>query len=79
MIEINVSLAGGLLEAKKIANLAETHFIPVATHNVAGPVATIASANLAASVREFLSHEVFLRRDPNQDAQDVNGNPEGLG
>lgn len=79
MIEIDVSMAGGLLEAKKIADLAETHFIPVATHNVAGPVATIASANLAASVREFLAHEVFLRRGANQEGRGVNGDPDVLG
>lgn len=79
MIEIDVSMAGGLLEAKKIADLAETHFIPVATHNVAGPVATIASANFAASVREFLAHEVFLRRGANQEGRGVNGDPDVLG
>jgi len=59
MIEIDVSMSGGLLEAKKIADLAELYYIPVATHNVAGPIATVASANLAASVREFLGHEIF--------------------
>ena len=59
MIEIDVAMAGGLLEAKKIADLAEVYYIPVATHNVAGPIATVASANLAASVREFLGHEIF--------------------
>ena len=79
MIEIDVSMAGGLLEAKKIADLAETYFIPVATHNVAGPVATIASANFAASVREFLAHEVFLRTEMNMQGKGVNGDPDILG
>ena len=59
MVEIDVAMSGGLLEAKKIADLAELYYIPVATHNVAGPIATVASANLAASVREFLGHEIF--------------------
>lgn len=59
MIEIDVAMSGGLLEAKKIADLAELYYLPVATHNVAGPIATVASANLAASVREFLGHEIF--------------------
>jgi len=77
MIEIDVSMAGGLLEAKKIADLAELYYIPVATHNVAGPVATVASANLAASVREFLGHEIFSY-NPETDFG-VNGNPEILG
>jgi hypothetical protein len=31
----------------------------VATHNVMGPVATIASANCAAAMQDFLGHETF--------------------
>jgi len=78
-IEIDVAMAGGLLEAKKIADLAEIYYIPVATHNVAGPIATIASANLAASVREFLGHEVFISNPKNQEGRGVNGDPDVLG
>ncbi len=78
-IEIDVAMAGGLLEAKKIADLAETYYIPVATHNVAGPIATVASANLAASVREFLGHEVFISSPKNQEGRGVNGDPDVLG
>ena len=51
---------------KKIADLAETYYIPVATHNVAGPIATTASANLAASVHEFVAHEVFVANPINR-------------
>lgn len=79
MIEIDVAMAGGLLEAKKIADLAETYYIPVATHNVAGPIATVASSNLAASVREFLGHEVFIMNPINQAGKGVNGDPDVLG
>ena len=79
MIEIDVSMAGGLLEAKKIADLAETYYIPVATHNVAGPIATVASANLAASVREFLGHEAFILDPINQAGRGINGDPDVLG
>lgn len=78
MIEIDVSMAGGLLEAKKIADLTETYFIPVATHNVAGPIATVASANLAAIVREFLGHEAFMLRPINDGGTSINGDPEIL-
>ena len=79
MIEIDVAMAGGLLEAKKIADLAETYYIPVATHNVAGPIATVASANLAASVREFLGHEVFMSTPENREGKGVNGDQDVLG
>ena len=79
IIEIDVSMAGGLLEAKKIADLAETYYIPVATHNVAGPIATIASANLAASVREFVAHEAFVGNPINREGRGINGDPDVLG
>jgi L-alanine-DL-glutamate epimerase-like enolase superfamily enzyme len=79
MIEIDVSMAGGLLEAKKIADLAETYYMPVATHNVAGPIATIASANFGASVREFIAHEAFVSNPMNRDGRGINGDPEVLG
>ena len=79
MIEIDVAMAGGLLEAKKIADLAEIYFIPVATHNVAGPIATVASANWAASVREFLGHEAFISNPINRDGNGINGDPDVLG
>lgn len=41
---------GGLSEARKIANLAETHYLPVAPHNCGGPVLHAASLHLAANV-----------------------------
>ena len=59
MIEIDISMAGGLLEAKKIADLANIHYMPVATHNVMGPIATIASGNCAAAMQDFMGHESF--------------------
>ncbi len=59
MIEIDISMAGGLLEAKKIADLAQIYYMPVATHNVMGPIATIASANCCATMQDFIGHESF--------------------
>ncbi len=79
MIEIDVSMAGGLLEAKKIADLAELYYIPVCTHNVASPIATIASANFAASVREFVAHETFIMNPKNRAGDGINGDPDVLG
>ena len=63
MIEIDISMAGGLLEARKIADLAAVYNMPVATHNVMGPVATIASANCCATMQDFLGHESFDFKD----------------
>ena len=44
----------GLSEGRKIANLAETYYIPLAPHNVCGPLGTVASAHVCASVPNFL-------------------------
>jgi len=79
MIEIDVAMAGGLLEAKKIADLAELYYMPVCTHNVAGPIATIASANWAATVREFVAHEAFIFNPINRAGRGINGDPDVLG
>jgi L-alanine-DL-glutamate epimerase-like enolase superfamily enzyme len=38
---------GGLTEARKIAALADTHYLPITTHDTIGPVALWASAHLA--------------------------------
>ncbi|HLN20397.1 MAG TPA: mandelate racemase/muconate lactonizing enzyme family protein [Bacteroidales bacterium] len=59
LVEIDISMAGGLLEAKRIADLANTYYMPVATHNVMGPIATIASANCAATMLDFIGHESY--------------------
>jgi L-alanine-DL-glutamate epimerase-like enolase superfamily enzyme len=67
MVEIDISMAGGLLEAKKIAELANTYYMPVATHNVMGPIATVASANCAATMLDFIGHESY---DYKQDSRD---------
>lgn len=43
---VDICLAGGITEAKKIAAMAETHYIKLATHNPLGPVATAACLHL---------------------------------
>jgi galactonate dehydratase len=50
--------AGGLTELRKIAALAEASYIKIAPHNPNGPVATIASVHLAASIPNFLILEM---------------------
>jgi len=75
MVEIDISMAGGLLEAKKIAELANTYYMPVATHNVMGPIATVASANCAATMLDFIGHESY---DYKQDSRDGHGGWETL-
>ena len=46
----DICWCGGLSEAKKIAGMAETYYLPVAPHNCGGPVLHVASAHLAANL-----------------------------
>jgi galactonate dehydratase len=50
--------AGGLTELRKIAAMAEASYIKIAPHNPNGPVATMASVHLAASIPNFLILEM---------------------
>ena len=45
-IRIDLCIAGGLTEAKKIAAMAETHMIDLAVHNPIGPVSSAACLHL---------------------------------
>jgi len=45
---------GGLAEGKKIAGMAELYYIPIAPHNVCGPLGTLASAHACAAIPNFL-------------------------
>jgi galactonate dehydratase len=49
----DVKHCGGLLEAKKIAAVAELHGVDVSPHNPSGPVSTAASAELCATLPNF--------------------------
>ncbi|MCA9438028.1 MAG: mandelate racemase/muconate lactonizing enzyme family protein, partial [Candidatus Omnitrophica bacterium] len=45
-VRIDICIAGGITEAKKIAAMAETHYIRTLPHNPLGPVCTAASLHL---------------------------------
>jgi L-alanine-DL-glutamate epimerase-like enolase superfamily enzyme len=48
---------GGLLEGRRIADMAEVHYVAVAPHNISGPIGTMASAHLCAAIPNFLALE----------------------
>jgi galactonate dehydratase len=50
----DIQKTGGLSEARKIANMAEAYYIPMAPHCVVSPVGTMASAHVCASIPNFL-------------------------
>ncbi|MBU1660746.1 MAG: hypothetical protein KKD28_04660, partial [Chloroflexi bacterium] len=45
-VRVDVCVAGGLTEAKKIASWAETHYIQMLPHNPLGPICTAACLHL---------------------------------
>ena len=48
---------GGMRETRKIADLADTYYMPVAMHNVSSPVATMASAHVGTAIPNSLAVE----------------------
>ena len=58
--------AGGIMEMKKIAALADTYHVSVAPHNCYGPVATMASVHTSASMTNFMILETYPDGDSNQ-------------
>jgi L-alanine-DL-glutamate epimerase-like enolase superfamily enzyme len=56
-VQIDIPKAGGLLEAKRIADLAALYYLPVCAHNASTALGTIASAHAAAAMRDFQAME----------------------
>ncbi len=52
-VQPDVSHAGGIMECKKIAAMAECHHLPLCPHNPIGPVANAATLQLAACIPSF--------------------------
>ena len=57
----DICWCGGISEAKKIAAMAETWYLPVAPHNCGGPILHYASAHLAASIPNLYILETVRR------------------
>ena len=64
MIQPDLCHCGGLLEAKKIAAMAETYYVGVAPHNPLGPIANAAALQFALSTPNFLIQEDMLTDVP---------------
>ena len=56
---VDVCNVGGLTEAKKVASLAEAHYVDLMPHNPLGPICVAASAHLAAAVPNFAWLEIW--------------------
>ena len=53
IISPDLAKAGGLLEGRKIADLAELYYIPFCPHNICGPIGTMAATHVCAAVPNF--------------------------
>jgi 2-dehydro-3-deoxyphosphogalactonate aldolase len=54
ILQMNLGRVGGLLEAKKIAGMAECYHVQIAPHLYCGPVVGAANIQLAACTPNFL-------------------------
>lgn len=67
VIQPDLCHCGGLLEARKIAAAAETHYMGVAPHNPLGPVATAAAVHFDFATPNFVIQEDMLSDVPWRD------------
>ncbi len=63
MLHVDVSATGGILEAKKIADLADLYYMPFVAHNIVSPLGMVAAAHVCAAVRNLHSMELPYHAD----------------
>jgi 2-dehydro-3-deoxyphosphogalactonate aldolase len=63
ILQMNLGRVGGILEAKKIAGMAEVHHVQIAPHLYCGPVVGAANIQLATCSPNFLILESIERWD----------------
>jgi len=60
ILQMNLGRCGGILEAKKIAGMAETHYAQIAPHLYCGPIVGAANIQISACCPNFLILEGIL-------------------
>ena len=65
IIQPDICVVGGMLEMRKIAAIAEAHYVTVAPHNPMGPLATAVNVHFAAAQPNFRILEYRLPEGPN--------------
>jgi len=60
ILQMNLGRVGGILEAKKIASMAEAYYVQIAPHLYNGPIGAAASIQLATATPNFLIQESIL-------------------
>jgi len=64
IVQPDIPKTGGLLEAKKIADLADIYYLAMAAHNVSSPIATMAACHACATMRNFTVLEFHAQDVP---------------
>jgi galactonate dehydratase len=64
----DITRCGGPSELKRMATMAETYGVPIAPHNPNGPLSTLASAHVCASIPNFYRLEFMVNDVPWRDA-----------
>lgn len=64
IIQPDICVVGGLLEMRKIADLAAAHFVSIAPHNPMGPLATAINVHFSAAQTNFRILEYRLPHGP---------------
>jgi L-alanine-DL-glutamate epimerase-like enolase superfamily enzyme len=62
IVQLDIRNTGGLLESKKISDLADLFYLPMAAHDTGSIICNIATVHWAASVRDFLAAETLIGR-----------------
>ena len=71
----DLAVAGGILETKKIGDLAQDHGIAMALHTGGSPIATMAAVHCAAATENFLGVEIPAADDLERWSRLVEGLP----
>jgi len=64
ILQPDIGNTGGIMEAKKIAAMAETYSMRIQPHNCSSPVCTAASLQLDATIANFYIQELYPYRVP---------------
>ena len=64
IISPDLAKAGGLLEGRRIADLADLYYIPVAPHNIGSPIETMGTCHVMATIPNFLVLEFHHLDEP---------------
>jgi L-alanine-DL-glutamate epimerase-like enolase superfamily enzyme len=60
----DLAKAGGIFEGKRIADIADAYYVPVAPHNVSSPLGMMAACHTVAAIPNFLALEFHGRGIP---------------